>query len=126
MGTSIALHVEILLNPTIPKHHRVISEESIRISLTYLKEAARTWTIVRSTLRLFDWVFMKKGLHFDAGTNRDSLSPGANAMSAMSQDGTVKAPLMGRTEFDFEEGLLMGDVAMDLDSWFEWEYSWTG
>lgn len=79
---------------------------------------------------------MKKGLPFNAGTNRDSLAPGANVARTMSQQGlldaaldytsTNNAPPMGRAEFDFEEGLLMGDIAVDLDSWIEWEYSWAG
>lgn len=40
-----------------------MSEVSIRSGLAYLREAQKSWSSIRWTLRLFEWVFNKTGLN---------------------------------------------------------------
>jgi hypothetical protein len=64
VSTVLALHIEVALDENVSQTRRLMSEESIRAGLAYLRVAQENWTSLRWTLRLFDWVFSKTGLCF--------------------------------------------------------------
>ena len=136
MATVLALHIGIIIDTSLPKSQRLMSEVSIRSGLAYLREAQETWSSLRWTLRLFDWVFKKLGLDFcgehDCPTPAVPVAnptPPATAIgglveSSFEADSFFINPMLATGMWDLNQSFIGDDLTLDMESWTSGKVGW--
>ena len=61
-STTVALRIELAIDPVSPQVQREISRTGIQSGLLFLRQASCYWERVQSSLRLLEWVVRHKNL----------------------------------------------------------------
>lgn len=67
-STNLAMRIEISLDPSVSTRKQVANKTQILAELEYLRESCESWSSLVWTLRMFEAVITRTGLHLPASS----------------------------------------------------------
>lgn len=112
---NIAFSVELLSTISLATSEKVICEDAVLNSISYLTQVEHRWPKVKEMLRLFSWVFEKKGMSFASKLERVQFhSPVTMSSSASQRVGSPVGEFVDADLLAMFSGL---DDLIDIADW---------